>query len=126
MVLNRNHILRSTQGYSLGFVKDEPMAVPYKMLEEALAIGAAYADKEEQTKVEKVQESEPVLLTGKQRAEKIDEAIEKMVTKNDSKEFTAAGTPKVTVIEKIVGFDTTTTEVAARWQARNDRMAAGK
>lgn len=122
LVLNRNYILDTTKGHSVAFKKDVPTHVPPAIYREALAIGAIPPDGEEPMVKEEVKTdnapSDPA-----ERAPLILEAIEKLVAENARDNFTAAGSPTVDAVSKLVGFKVQGKEVAPVWQTYHDKVA---
>lgn len=123
LVLNRDYVLVTAKGHMIAFKKDEPVHVPAAIYQDAIAIGAQPADgsdpdvlKDENTKVHPNDplERNPLILA----------AIEKIVTGNERKDFTAAGSPTVKAVEREVGFDVDAREIAAVWQEYHDKQAA--
>lgn len=116
-VLNRNYVLRSMFGHSVGFKKGEPVFVPAIIEREAVAIGAERVEGEAPDLGLDADNPRPPMLDQAEREKQIKAAFEMLVEKNDASEFTASGMPKVAVVEKLVGFDVDRTEVAALWSA---------
>jgi hypothetical protein len=122
MVLNRNHVLSTLTGHTVGFVKGEPVFVPKVAIREAVAIGATPADGSDVDILEDKKESyEPFDLS--ERAGLIMEAILLLVERNDREDFTAAGAPRADAISKEVGFRVQAKEFAPVWQRYHDELA---
>lgn len=112
-VLNRNYTLRTTSGV-LSFVKGQPTFVPKHMERDVVAVGGEIVDGEAPALLEpeKVIPQAPV---GEDRSKQILTAIELIVERNDSADFTGSGSPTVKAVERILGFDVDRGEVAAAW-----------
>ncbi len=109
--MNRTCVIVSTLGHAIGFEKGVPTHVPPGMYEEVLAKGAA-PDEEipfDETKVADVSvEDRKILLQA---------AIEEIVTKNDTADFTAGGLPHAKVLSAKVGFNVLADERDAAYAA---------
>lgn len=125
LVLNRNFILNTNKGHSVSFAKGEPTHVPPTIYQEALAIGAIPPDGEDPV-VEEVVKTDNAPGDPAERAPLILAAIEKLVAENARDNFTAAGSPTVDAVSKLVGFKVQAKEVAPVWQAYHDKVAADK
>ena len=125
LVLNRNYVLTTTKGHSVAFEKGKPTHVPPTIYQEALAIGAIPPDGEE-PQVEDVVKTDNAPGDPAERAPLILAAIEKLVAENARDNFTAAGSPTVDAVSKLVGFKVQSKEVASVWQAFHDKVAADK
>jgi hypothetical protein len=117
MKLNRNKTVASTLGHMITFYKNVPMEVPSVMVRSCAEIGAERVDGKdaivEETKVAVHQPIDPG-----ERLDAVGIAIQEIVDRNDSQEFTAAGMPHVKVVSRIVGYRVDKTEVTAAWKAR--------
>lgn len=116
-VLNRNRTLATTMGHTIEFRKGEPTHVPPECYHEAIAIGAiSESEIEEDTKP---QHGRPVDPTAVKVA--VFDAFEKLVLKNDSKDFTAAGLPHPKALERILGWRIEAGERDTLWAEFNQR-----
>ena len=122
LVLNRNFTLTTTKGHSIAFVKGEPTQVPPAIYQEALAIGAIPPDGADPV-VEDVVKTDNAPGDPAERAPLILAAIEKLVAENARDNFTAAGSPTVDAVSKLVGFKVQSKEIAAVWQQYHDEKA---
>lgn len=125
LVLNRNYVLTSTKGHSIGFVKGEPTHVPPALYQEALAIGAVPPNGEDPAVVDPPKADAPPSDPA-ERAALIMAAIEQLVVENTRGSFTAAGAPAVDAVAKLVGFKAQAKEIATVWQQYHDKVAAEK
>lgn len=125
LVLNRNFTLTTTKGHSIAFVKGEPTHVPPAIYQEALAIGAIPPDGADPV-VEDVVKTDNAPGDPAERAPLILAAIEKLVAENARDNFTAAGSPTVDAVSKLVGFKVQSKEIAPVWQSYHDKVAADK
>ena len=113
--LNRTHTHRSLFGV-VSFVKDEPTWVIPALEREIVAIGG------ERTDGEAVDPLDPVVvdkvpLSAEDRESELRAAFDILIERNDSGDFTGAGTPTVKAIEKMVDFSTDRTEIDTSWSA---------
>lgn len=122
LVLNRNHTLTTTKGHVLEFKKGVATHVPPAVYQEALGIGAIPPDGEDPV-VQDVVKTDSAPNDPSERAPLILAAIEKLVAENSRENFTAAGSPTVEAVSKIVGFKVQSKEVAPVWQAYHDKIA---
>lgn len=117
-MLNRNHTVRSTSGYTIMFEKGVPTHVPPVMIQEVLAIGAERLDAaQDGHHAEPVSKQEPI---GEERESDILAAIEMIVDKNEPRDFTATGMPTVKSVSAIVGFVVDKRELSDVWNKRNE------
>jgi hypothetical protein len=125
LVLNRNFTLNTNKGHSIAFVKGEPTHVPPAIYQDALAIGAIPPDGAEPT-VQEVVKTDNAPGDPAERAPLILAAIEKLVAENARDNFTAAGSPSVEAVSKVVGFKVQSKEIAPVWQTYHEKVAADK
>ena len=118
--LNRNYLLRTTSGV-ISFNKGEPTHVPSHMEREVVAIGAEIAEGSAPELLEPEKKLAPSPV-GDDRREQIATAIELIVDRNESNDFTGSGRPSVKAVERILGFDVDQSEVNSAW---NDFKAKG-
>jgi len=123
LVLNRNHTLSTLMGHTVTFKKGEPTFVPPAAYAAAIAIGAMPADGSDPNVIEDKPDSKAPADPA-QRGPLILAVIEKLVAKNDRKDFTAAGSPAVKAVERELGFDVDAREVSAAWQEMHEKKAA--
>jgi hypothetical protein len=116
MKLNRNKTVRSTLGHMLTFQKDIPMEIPQIMVRSCAEIGAERVDGKDAIVEAPVKEAQPV--DPGHRLEDVGKAIEEIVERNNSLDFTAAGLPKIKVVSTAVGYRVDKTEVMTAWKAR--------
>ncbi len=124
LVLNRNHVLSTKMGHTVAFEKGKNTFVPPAAYAEAIAIGAMPADGSDPNVLEETATGSKAPADPAQRGPLILTAIEQLVATNERKDFTAAGTPSVKAIERVLGFDVDGREVAAAWQEHNEKKAA--
>ena len=124
LVLNRNYTLATTKGHIIHFEKGKPVHVPLAVYQEALAIGAQPPEGEDVYVSEEPARADNAPSDPAERAQRILDAIEKVVASNDRDDFTAAGSPTVWAISRVVGFKVQSKEVAAAWQQYHELKAA--
>lgn len=110
--LHRTHVLRTTKGHSIGFVKGERTWVPPVCVPDAVAIGAV--PEEEGVDVigeEKVQ----IDLSPEERKAKLFAAFKTLLDRNTRGDFGANGLPTTRRLEELVGFEVTNKERDATW-----------
>lgn len=112
-VLNRDFML-SGPGHRIGFAKGQPVWVPPEMELDAVRIGAERVDGDTPDALG-TQVAQAPELTAEEREILILEAIKQIVAENDSAKFTAAGSPTVKAIERIVEFDVERGEISDLW-----------
>lgn len=109
-ILNRDHVLATTLGHCVEFVKDKPTLVPKALHDAVMAIGALPEDPDAvETKTES---SAP---EGAKREEEILTAIEVMVDRNERTDFGANGRPAIGPLSVLLGWKPSAAEVAALW-----------
>lgn len=123
LVLNRNYVLPTTKGHVIAFKKGEPIHVPASCYQDAIAIGAQPEDGSDPNVLEDEKVSTAPIDPADRNA-RILAAIEQIVASNERKDFTAAGSPTVKAVERVLGFDVDGREVAAVWQERHEKKAA--
>lgn len=118
--LHRNFALRTTKGFTVNFVKGQPTWVPPMCVPDAVAIGAV---SDETVDVLGEEEKPVVHLSPEERTQKLYEAFETLLARNQRGDFTASGLPHNRKIEELVNFDITNKERDTAWlaftQARN-------
>ena len=112
-VLNRDYVLVGP-GHRIGFTKGQPVWVPPEMELEAVRIGADSIDGKTPDALGKTEAKAPE-LSAEERVILITEAIKQLVAGNDSKNFTAAGSPTVKAVEMIVDFSVERAEIDEIW-----------
>lgn len=114
--LNRNHLHRSTQGFTIKFEKGRPVHVPPACEREVVAFGAERVDGDNPDVLapENVDDPTPV---GQDREAILFAAFEQIVAVNDSKDFGAAGTPSIKAVERLVKFGIDKKELLEVWHA---------
>lgn len=118
--LHRNYVLRTTKGHAISFKKGTPTYVPPICVEDAVAIGARPVAEE----IDILPDDSPdVVLTAQERMDKIAEAIQTMVARNERNDFTGSGLPDIRRMNAIVGFDVTKPERDAAWQRYREEVA---
>lgn len=122
LVTNRDVVLTTVYGHSIGFKKGVPQHVPPLCFQAALAIGAIPEDGAPPTLTDENSQSlaptDPAV-----RAEAILNAIITLVARNQREDFTAAGLPAVSAVTTEAGFKVTGKEIAAVWQKYHDDKA---
>ena len=108
MTLNRAYTLNSVLGHSIRFEKGEPTYVPPGLTEEALKIGAEFAETgTAKPDITGEEAAAPEPLTGDLREERLRELVFGFM-KNGSDPsmrdmFTAGGSPRVEVVARALG-----------------------
>lgn len=125
LVANRNFTLSTTKGHSIAFKKGVPQHVPPIIYQEALAAGAVPPDgMDVQVKEDVTTDNTP--SDPSDRAPAIMAAIEKLVAENSRDNFTAAGSPTVDAVTRVVGYKVQAKEIATVWQVYHDKMAEAR
>ena len=114
-VLNRNYLLLSKLGHSIGFVKGMPTWVPPEVVPQAQAIGAEPADGGEKLDVLGQEKAPEIHLGLDDRKKIIFDAFDKIVQVNDPKEFIGSGVPSTKAIERRTTLQTDRVELARLW-----------
>lgn len=115
MTLNRDYVLHHDSGLSIRFSKGEVTYVPPRMVADAVALGAeAVAD--DAAAVEQTMKEVAAAREEKAgRAEKIEEAVRKMVARNQRGDMTAAGRPNLNVLFQMTELRVTSEELEPIW-----------
>jgi hypothetical protein len=116
MYMPRDFVLHSKFGHAIQFVANEQVRVPYPAIDEAIAIGAVFANKEDQ-KI--LVDEKPELKTpdlGFEREQKLYDAMHEVAKENDPDKFTPGGKPKLSVVVEMVGYDLDRKEVDTVWK----------
>ena len=122
-VLNRNHLLLTTDG-TARFDKGVPVWIVPGMERHAVAIGAERVDGQSPDPLGPELAKLPV-FTHDERTAQILIAFEQLSERNDSKDFTAQGVPSVKAVERVVNFSVERAEVLELWaQSKIDKAAA--
>lgn len=123
LTLNRDYTLTTDKGHVIKFEKDKPTHVPQIVYADAIAIGALPSDGSDANVIEEAQVSKAPVDPA-ERQPLILMAIEDIVARNEREDFTAAGSPTVEAVSKVVEFKVRATEIAQAWQAYHDKKAA--
>lgn len=113
-ILNRTHTHRSINGV-VSFEKGQPAWVIPLLEREVVAIGAVRADGEDGVELLDPVKQAPQPMSADQRLDELHAAFGLLIERNDSKDFTGAGSPTVKAVEKIIGFDTDRSEIEGAW-----------
>lgn len=113
-VLNRNYVLRTLTGHAIQFVKGEPTFVPRLIEKEAIAIGAERVDGGSTDPLAPEIPSKPEIHPDELK-ELMIAAFEDILATNNPKDFTAAGTPTVKAVERILGAAVDRADLVEAW-----------
>lgn len=118
--LHRNHILRTTKGFTVEFIKGEKTWVPPAVVPEAVAIGAVSEEA-----VEVIEsEIQPVSsISPEDREKAIFEGFETLLARNDRGDFTASGLPHAKKLSDLCGFEVGNRERDAAWMVFTQNKA---
>ena len=121
--LHRNHLLRTTKGVTIKFDANKPVYVPPVAVPDAVAIGAQPVGHEVDVLPDEVPVEVP--LTVGQRKERMFEAFQTLIDRNERNDFTASGSPNAKKVAAMVGFDVSINERNSLWdefrQARAEK-----
>lgn len=118
--LHRNHILRTTKGFTVEFAKGEKTWVPPAVVPDAVAIGAV-SDEEIEVLEGEVQ---PVSsISPEEREKALFDAFELLLARNDRGDFTASGLPHAKKLSEICGFEIGNRERDAAWMTYTQNKA---
>jgi hypothetical protein len=112
--LHRNHVLRTTKGHSIGFVKGERTWVPPACVPDAVAIGAVSEDEIDLLPTEAAPAAP---MSPDKRNELLCAAFDKLLLRNERGDFSASGLPNVAKLKELCGFEVTNRERDAAWTA---------
>jgi hypothetical protein len=129
--LNRNFVLRSTQGLSVRFEKGVPIHVPPALIPEAKAVGAIAVDDKEDEAYAAALDAAAAPASGEPtdattRVEQLEVAFAKLTERNNPNDFTASGMPKTPAIARIIGWEPDAGERASSWAAWRRKAADGE
>lgn len=113
-VLNRNFILRTTDGV-IGFEKGQPTWVPPAMERAAVGVGAQRVDGEAIELLDPEVTTPPTPL-GDERKSQLYAAFDLLVETNEAKNFTGQGIPTVKAVERLSGIEFDRTEIVEGWR----------
>jgi hypothetical protein len=115
MYMPRDFVLISKFGHAVNFVANEHVRVPYPVIDEAIAIGAVFANKEDQKIL--VDEPKEVVTPdlGFEREQKLYDAMHQIAKENDPDQFTPGGKPKLSVLVELLGYDIDRKEANDVW-----------
>lgn len=111
--LHRNYLHSSTLGV-VSFVKGEETMVPPILEREIIAIGGRRVEGDSPDVLD-AEKAAPIPLSFDERRDKIFTAFKLLVETNESKDFTAAGVPTVSAVNKLTGLDADRAEVVELW-----------
>lgn len=115
MYMPRDFTLRSRFGSVVGFEANEATNVPQMAVDEAIALGAVFADKQEQRILVDEKPEVKVPSMGFQREQEIFNACVALAEKNSPDDFTPGSKPKLDSVVAILGYDTDRKEVNKIW-----------
>lgn len=120
MKLNRSYTLRTTRGHVIEFKKDKIVNVPRSIHEDALAVGAVFAEEKEQdkhvTRVEAAANAKTKPEMDEYTRQKLMmDKIKEMVANNNRSDFSAAGKPNAKKMSSALGFDISSNERDTVW-----------
>lgn len=122
-VLNRNHMLASTSGHRIEFLKGKPTYVPPVMVKEAVAIGAMAVDGGTPD-VLPPEDVPQEVLSPQDKEAMAHAAFDQIIERNDTADFTGDGKPSTEAVKKIVEFNFTRKELNVWVQTYRDKKAA--
>lgn len=111
-VLNRDHVLASTFGHSISFLKGQPTHVPPALYSEAIGVGAIPEDELPQEGTQRTDEPQEPHL----REKAMFAVFERLVLANKSNDFTAGGMPRDKAMERELGWSVDGKETAEAWK----------
>lgn len=117
MVSNRNYVHRSTSGYVITFVANEPTYVPPVVRREVMGLGILPVDSDP-SGLEAAEDinNRALVISGDLRAAILFTVIEIIAKRNKTTDFDAAGRPKEYVICKMSGLTVRTQERNNLWE----------
>ena len=123
LVLNRNLVLRSTLGHSIGFKKGQPTHVPDALYNDAIALGAVHEDGSAPDLGDGGEVTTPpnTPVDATARAAALTDALELIAQANQRDDFTAAGVPAVDAVSRLLGWKVSAREIAEEWTKRSAR-----
>lgn len=112
-VLHRNYSMRSLMGHIIDFKKGQPTYVPPICAREAAALGAECVD----GKVDLLgpESIAPTPLSFDERHDSILAAFQLIEGRAQRGDFSGAGIPKASAMEKLLGFEMEPKELAPMW-----------
>jgi hypothetical protein len=114
MTMNRDFIIKSTIGPVIRFEKDIAKGVPASLYQEALKYGAQVVNEED--KIEQVNKPGKETPQGQERYDKIKQAIQQLLVRNERGDFTGSGLPAIPVLDKLLGFTIDASERKQVWE----------
>jgi hypothetical protein len=103
--LNRNYVLTTDSGLSFHFEKDKEVHIPPKFAQLAINIGAEPVEAKDKAEAERIQrETDAETAAATERDRKLVDAVNLIIERNDSGDFTAGGRPNMKTISRLVGF----------------------
>lgn len=111
--LHRNHVLRTTKGHTISFIKGEKAWVPPECVPDAVAVGAM---SDADVDVIGAEPAPAVTMSHDEREAKMFAAFETLLARNQRGDFGASGLPANRKLEELLGFDVTNRERDEAWQ----------
>lgn len=115
MISLRKFRLASTTGHVIQFKPKEPVYVPDDAVPEAMAQGCVPANEEDVPFYEDMSRAR-VEFQGDIRRSLIITAIERVMDRNDHRDFTGGGVPRHKVLGDLLGFEVFESEVSPLYQ----------
>lgn len=116
MISQRTFRLETTSGHVIHFEAKQPTWVAPEAIEDAQKAGCVYVDASEASFHDDLSRAKAD-VSGDLRRSVLFLAITAIAKRNDSKEFTGAGIPKVSAVEAAVGFECNANEIRDVYQA---------
>lgn len=123
MKLNRDYVLTTLFGITIGFTKDVPVEVPPLAIKAAVAVGAVEAETNSPPNVIDEPRHDGAPADPVERESQIFNAIKKVVAINDPDDFTAGNAPKAQALSRVLGYPVDRREITPLWQRYHDEKA---
>jgi hypothetical protein len=111
----RSFRLETTTGHVIEFEAKVPTYVPPAAVSDAMAAGCVPIDETDVPFLEDLSRSK-VEFTGDIRKSMLYLAVDRLVTKNDSKSFDGGGNPKTAPVAEMLGFEVNRAELVSVYQ----------
>lgn len=125
MYMPRNFTLRSRFGPVVDFVANEERNVPQMAVDEAIAIGAVFVNRQEQKILVEDPPAPKAPSMGFQREQEIFDACVQLAEKNNPEDFTPNSKPKLEPVKTLVGYDVDRKEINTVWMKVMSARANG-
>lgn len=122
-VLNNRNYTYSNMGFTIPFKKGEPIFVPPMLERDVVSLGAECVDGPGADALPP-EDTLPEVPVGDSRKQALVDAMKQLADRNDPKDFTGQGIPRVKSVEKLISFEVDQAELVEVWREMREAAAS--